>query len=243
MEDFTLRTAENVPVHYDIATAGSRSAAFLLDYVVILIISIGLSVAAELSRSVGDVLSSYFAALFYVVVGTSSWAYFVINEMIFNGGSIGKNVLKLKVIKEDGSPIDVVDSLTRNFVRFADLFPGTYLVGFVTMMFSNKSKRLGDFAAGTVVVRERSVQLDRLYLEDTPYDDLVKPNPGRSLITPEEYQLMRDFITQRHRLSPSKSLAIAEKLAARMAEKLQVEPPRTFEEQLQLIKSCVKYYE
>jgi len=243
MEDFTLKTAENVPLRYDIATVGSRLPAIFLDYFIILMISFGFLVAAELSQSLGEVFSAYFIALFYVVVGTSSWAYFVISEMVFNGGSIGKRALGLKVIKEDGSPIDLVDSLTRNFIRFVDIFPGTYLVGFVAMMLNDKSKRLGDFAAGTVVVRVHSVQLDRLFFEETLYDNVVKNSPGLSLITPEEYQLMRDFITQRYRLPAYKSSIIAEKLATRMAEKLQVEQPQNFEDRLQFIKSCVKYYE
>ena len=73
MEDFDLRTPENVPVRYDIATVGSRSAAFLLDYCIILIGSVGFLMAAELARNLGEVFTSYFAAILYVIVGTSSW--------------------------------------------------------------------------------------------------------------------------------------------------------------------------
>ena len=243
MEDFTLHTAENVPVHYDIATVGSRSAALLVDFIIVLMISIGFEVVAGLLEDAGDPFSSYFVALFYLLVGTLSWAYFVINEMVFDGGSVGKNLLGLRVIKDDGSPIDLVDSLTRNFIRYADSFPGTYLVGFVVMMLNKKFKRLGDFAAGTLVVRVRSVHLDKLELPDTPYDDVVRQNPHLSLVTPEEYQILRDYLTQRHRLSPHKSFTIADKLAARIAQKLQIEQPRGMENCLHLIQSCVKYYE
>ncbi|MBU7048506.1 MAG: RDD family protein [Theionarchaea archaeon] len=242
MEDFTLQTAENVPVHYDIATAGSRCAAVLVDYGIILLILLGLGSLTYLFERMGDVLSSYFIALFYLLVGTLSWAYFVINEMLFDGRSVGKRMLGLRVIKEDGSPIDLVDSLTRNFIRFADLLPGTYLVGFVTMMFNERFKRLGDFAAGTLVVRTRPVFLDSLELEETPYDDVVQNSPYLSQITPEEYQLLRDYLTQRYRLLPYRSYVIAETLAARMAEKLQIEPPKGVGMCLQFIQSCVKYY-
>lgn len=242
MEDFTLKTAENVPVRYDIATAGSRSAAFLIDYIIILLIYFGFMVLAELSQRIGDMFSSYFIALAYLVVGTLSWAYFVINEMVLNGSSIGKQKMNLKVIKDDGSPIDLVDSLTRNFIRIVDLLPGTYLVGFLVMMLNEKSKRLGDYAAGTLVVRVRPVELDKLHIGETPYDDVVK-NSNLHLVTQEEYQLMRDFLTQRYRLSPYKSSTIAEKLAHRIAKKLQIEPPQGRDKCLQFIQSCVKYYE
>lgn len=241
MEDFTLETAENVLLRYDIATAGSRSAAFLIDYILIIIVSLGFHVMAELSEYAGGI-SSYAVAIFYIVVGTLSWVYFVISEMIFEGSSIGKRFLGLKVIKDDGSPIDAVDSLTRNFIRYVDLLPGTCLVGFVIMMLNDQSKRLGDFAAGTLVVRIRSVHLDKLYIGETPYDDVVKNSPV-SLITPEEYQVMRDYLTQRHRLPVGKSFSIASRLAFRMAEKLHIELPKTPDQRIQLIESCVKYYE
>lgn len=242
MEDFTLQTAENVPLRYDIATAGSRSAAFLIDFTIVFFITLGIQVMAALAQAVGDFLSSYFIAIFYLVLGTLFWVYFVINEMIFDGSSIGKRMLGLRVIKDNGTPIDLVDSLTRNFVRYIDLLPGTCLVGFIVMMLNDQSKRLGDYAAGTLVVRVRSVQLDRLSLGSTTYDDVVKDSPYLSLITPEEYQVMRDYLTQRFRLSPLKSSNLAEKLAVRMAEKLHIEPPSGREECLELIRSCVKHY-
>jgi uncharacterized RDD family membrane protein YckC len=241
MEDFTLQTAENVPLHYDIATAGSRSAAFLIDYVIILIVMSGIIIIGQLSEALGDI-SSYIWAFLYLLVGTLLWVYFVISEMMFDGSSFGKKMLGIRVIKDDGSPIDLVDSLTRNFIRYVDLLPGTCLVGFLVMMFNDKSKRLGDFAAGTLVVRVRSVQLDKLYLEDTPYDAVVRNSP-LSLITAEEYQLMRDYLTQRHRLPPYKSSTIASQLATRMAEKLHIDPPQDPDQRLQFIQSCVKYYE
>lgn len=243
MEDFTLRTAENVSVRYDVATAGSRSAAFLIDYIMILVTSLGFAALVLISEEAGtDTLSPYFAALFYIVVGTLSWAYFVVSEMVLNGSSIGKRIFDLKVIKEDGSPIDLVDSLTRNFIRYVDLWPGTYLVGFVAMMLNEKSKRLGDYAAGTLVVRVHTSYLDRLELEETEYDEIVENNPNLSLITPEEYQLMRDYLTQKERVSPYRSSRIAVELARRMAEKLQIEPPTDGEKCLKLLLSCVKHY-
>jgi uncharacterized RDD family membrane protein YckC len=241
MEDFTLETAENVLLHYDIATAGSRSAAFLIDYIIILMISLLFNILMELSQLVGG-FSVYFIALFYLIVGTLSWTYFVASEMVLNGSSIGKKILGLRVIKENGSPIDLIDSLTRNFVRYVDLLPGTCLVGFLTMMLNEKSRRLGDFAAGTLVVRVPSVYLDKLPLEETPYDMVVRASPHLFLITSEEYQLMRDYLTERYRIVPDKSSTIAQNLATYMAAKLNIDPPTELEKCLQLIKSCIKYY-
>jgi uncharacterized RDD family membrane protein YckC len=242
MEDITLQTTENISLRYDIATAGSRSAAFLIDYIIILLVVVGLNSLIHLVDS-GDLFSSYFIAVIYLVTGTLLWVYFVISETVLDGSSIGKRILGIRVIKEDGSPIDSVDSLTRNFIRYVDLLPGTCLVGFVVMMLNERSKRLGDYAAGTIVVRVKSVQPDRVQVGDTPYDEVVKGNPHLSLITPEEYQLVRDYMTQRYRLSSYKSFSIADKLASRIAQKLDVEPPRGTDQCVQFLISCIKYYE
>jgi uncharacterized RDD family membrane protein YckC len=243
MEDFTLSTAENVPVYYDIATVGSRCVAFLVDYSIILLISLGLIVAVDLLRRFGlRGSTSYAIALIYLVVGTLTWGYFVVSELALNGSSIGKNMMGLRVIKEDATPIDIVDSLTRNFIRYIDSWPGTCLVGFIVMMLNAKSKRLGDYAAGTIVVRTRSVSLDKLELGESEYDFTVSRSQYLSQITPEEYQLMRDFLVRYEKIPSSKAYEIAAKITTEMAEKLHLEPPRGMENCILFLKSCVKYY-
>ncbi|MBU6996255.1 MAG: RDD family protein [Theionarchaea archaeon] len=243
MEDFTLSTSENVPVYYDIATAGSRCVAFLVDYSIILLASMGLIVTVDLLRQFGFTsFSSYAIALIYVVVGTLTWGYFVISELALNGSSIGKRMIGLRVIKEDATPIDLVDSLTRNFVRYIDLWPGTCLVGFVVMMLNAKSKRLGDYAAGTIVVRTRAVGLDKLELGESSYDDTVSRSPYLNQITSEEYQLMRDFLFRYEKIPFSKAYEIATKITSGIAEKLHIEPPRGIENCILFLKSCIKYY-
>ncbi|MGD2246972.1 MAG: RDD family protein [Candidatus Methanofastidiosia archaeon] len=244
MEDLTIETAENIILRYDTATVGSRSAAALLDYILILIILIGLNASMSLfNRLGGDLFSSYFVALFYIFLSTVSWGYFVVTEMVLNGSSIGKHFLHLKVIKDTGSPIDVVDSLARNFLRYIDLLPGTYLVGITAMMLNPKSKRLGDYVAGTVVVRTSAAPLDALHIGETPYDEIVKDNPSLSLITAQEYHIMRDYLIKRETLPEHTSYTLARKLATRMAQKLGMEPPHGTRNFVYFIESCVKYYQ
>ncbi|MBU7015151.1 MAG: RDD family protein [Theionarchaea archaeon] len=243
MEDHTLSTAENVPVYYDIATAGSRAVAFLVDYSIIVLASLALILVTDALDHFGlRGFSSYAVALIYVVVGTLTWGYFVVSELALNGSSIGKNIMGLRVIKEDATPIDVVDSLTRNFVRYIDLWPGTCLVGFTVMMLNAKSKRLGDFAAGTIVVRTRSVGLDKLELGESSYDYTVSRSPYLSQITPDEYQLMREFLVRYEKIPIHKAYMIAAKIASEMAEKLHLEAPRGMENCILFLKSCAKYY-
>jgi len=71
-----------------------------------------------------------------------------------NGRTLGKRFMHIRVVREDGSRVGVLDSVIRNIVRAIDLMPGTYAVGIISMMFSGTSQRLGDMAAGTVVIAD-----------------------------------------------------------------------------------------
>src|SRR5262249_29525508 len=79
--------------------------------------------------------------------------YFVAMEISTGGRSIGKRVLRLRVVRDGGFPLGVRESLIRNLLRVADALPANYMVGLVAMLVSDQGKRLGDLAAGTVVIR------------------------------------------------------------------------------------------
>lgn len=79
--------------------------------------------------------------------------YFVFCEMTMNGQSIGKRWLRLRVVQDGGFPLTFRSSLVRNLLRCVDMLPATYLTGLIVMVASSEGKRLGDLAAGTVVIR------------------------------------------------------------------------------------------
>lgn len=95
----------------------------------------------------------------------AEWCYFIFCEMIMNGQSIGKRVLHLRVVQDGGFPLTFRGSLVRNLLRFVDVLPTTYLTGLVAIVCSSEVKRLGDLAAGTVVIR-----LDRVASPARPLD-------------------------------------------------------------------------
>lgn len=88
----------------------------------------------------------------------AEWCYFIFCEMTMNGQSVGKRLLRLRVVQDGGFPLTFRSSLVRNLLRCVDMLPATYLTGLVAMVASSEGKRLGDLAAGTVVIRlDRSV--------------------------------------------------------------------------------------
>jgi uncharacterized RDD family membrane protein YckC len=160
-----LVNGEAVEVDVRFARLGSRALALLLDIAVQLLLVVFLMLVVFLlaptvfGRLVDDAFlrSAVIVSLLLVFV-----AYPTTMETLTNGRSLGKRALGLRVVREDGGPIRVRHALTRTLVGLAVEWPGlimpmvTWAVSMLTMIFSPRGRRLGDLAAGTFVVHERS---------------------------------------------------------------------------------------
>jgi len=161
-EDLVVATPEQVAFRFETAGLGSRFAAQLLDLLVLTGIFVALGLAGiGLSAVTGQVAPGL---LLFVVVGFASfWAYWILPEALWSGQSVGKYVLHLRVIDARGGPITGGQAVIRNLLRVVDFLPWWYALGAVVMFGTARSQRLGDLAAGTIVIRERAaVRLDDL---------------------------------------------------------------------------------
>ncbi len=133
--DLLLRPAGLVP----------RALAFALDLVIrlALLATLGLGLA-----SLGQFGMGAGALLLFVV----QWWYMVLFEVLNDGRTPGKHWLGLKVVHDDGTPVGWASSLTRNLLRFVDILPFGYFLGAICCLWHPSFKRLGDLAAGTLVV-------------------------------------------------------------------------------------------
>ncbi|MDQ6695527.1 MAG: RDD family protein [Chloroflexota bacterium] len=157
-EQLTISTPEQVAFHYEVAGIGSRFVAALLDHVILGVVltlifcamsSIG-TVVAMSSEQTGYIV----LALLVLVVFVIFWGYFVVFELAWNGQTPGKRAGGLRVIRRSGQPVGAGEVMIRNLLRLVDILPGFYGVGLVTMFIDKEARRLGDFAANTIVVRE-----------------------------------------------------------------------------------------
>ncbi len=80
------------------------------------------------------------------------WGYPVLFEWLWNGATPGKKIMGLRVLHDDGTPLGIHASVSRNLLRAVDFLPFLYAFGFIAMLFNRDFKRLGDLAAGTIVV-------------------------------------------------------------------------------------------
>ena len=226
-DEFRIETPESVSFGYDVAGIGSRFMAALVDSILIVIIqALALGVMwAVLTSALGDPLDSPLGAWLVALLGLLAfallWGYYLLFEMIWNGQSPGKRWIGLRVIKDSGAPISLVDSAIRNLVRLVDFLPAYYGIGVIVMFFNDQARRLGDFAAGTVVVRERKdVTLESLSaagqrLQQEADADLL---PGLENLSADDYELIARFLRRRHSLANRSQLArkLAASVAARM---------------------------
>ena len=155
----TLRidTPENVSFAYPVAGLGSRFMAAIVDTLLIAMLQLLVDVLLRFTvlQDASGNLSSWLVAIYSLIAFAFLWGYYILFELLWNGQSPGKRWVGLRVIRTDGMPISVAESLVRNLVRLVDFLPVAYGVGVVTMFINGQSRRLGDLAAGTLVVYDR----------------------------------------------------------------------------------------
>ncbi len=167
-ENLIIETPEHVELQFALASLGNRFLACAVDHLIqvltaIIVFVVLITVSSTLNqfgKRVFDQASSgslWAIALMIVLIFVIFFGYFAIFESIWSGQTPGKRILKLRVIKEDGRPINTFDALARNLLRLVDSMPTPYYsIGILSVFVSERSKRLGDFVANTVVIKERT---------------------------------------------------------------------------------------
>ena len=101
-------------------------------------------------------LSAQWAVAIYVfLIFLFNWGYFTLFEAFWNGRTPGKRIARIRVIQRSGRAIGLFESMARNFIRYIDQIPFFYAVGAIAIFVTRDHQRLGDLAAGTLVVRDR----------------------------------------------------------------------------------------
>jgi uncharacterized RDD family membrane protein YckC len=156
-----IKTPEFVSLQYQVAGLGSRAAAMIIDQVLITIVNF-LIIFVFLFANSSDFLylsNSWIPiAIAVVIVFGINWGYFFVCEYFFSGKTLGKKIVGIRVIQENGHSLTLLSSIIRNLLRIIDMLPTCYFVGMVVVFFHSKHKRLGDIVAGTIVVHERGVK-------------------------------------------------------------------------------------
>src|SRR2546427_20749 len=150
--DLVVATPERVSFDYQVAGLGTRAIAQILDLLILTGVLAGLYFAAFAVGAAGMNTAAYLIAVvgsFVIIFG-----YFWTCEAFWSGQTVGKKVFRLRAVGDRGEPMTFVQAGIRNVVRLVDFLPYAYGVGVVVLFINGKGKRLGDLAAGTLVVKD-----------------------------------------------------------------------------------------
>ena len=250
-DQLNIETPEQVDLRFPVAGIGSRFVALLIDHLIqiatLIIIVLALALlpgdnhaakAAEFDTATKWFLAAVTFIVFCLIVG-----YFALFEAFWHGQTPGKHVMKLRVIKDSGRQISLFEALARNLLRFIDLLPGFYFAGVITMLCNRKNKRLGDLAAGTIVVHELPpddrasdafLSGETFFAKQQPKPEGALPADAIARLEPADLHVMETFFTRALDLDLQTRAAMAARIAARMAAKMTVplpegNPERTLE--------------
>lgn len=200
-------TAEAVRVHVDVAGLGSRMIACLIDSLLQFAVAFGILSAVGVG---GGTSSTVEVVVVLLVLFLVVWGYYPLFEFFLHGRTPGKAAQRLRVVRTDGQPAGGASILVRNLIRIVDVFALPFLA-VISMVISGRSQRLGDLAAGTMVVREA-----RLVAPEASPPPLRGdlPNLDATGLSEREYDVIRSFLTRRSGLDPAARRNLASQLAA-----------------------------
>ena len=211
----TIRTPEGVEMDLVLAGMGSRMLAAVIDLALqAFVLLLFVLAATSWLDSLGSAVANGLTALTMVLI---LFGYHVVGEVWWNGQTLGKRFMGLRVVTDVGGPVGFVTSLIRTAVRLVDFLPVAYGIGLVSAMASSKSQRLGDMAAGSLVVRTPS----KRFAESSATLKLPPPATTAwdvSAVTRDHVAVIRQFAQRRDQLPPE----TREKLAAKL--RLQLRP-------------------
>jgi uncharacterized RDD family membrane protein YckC len=243
-DHYSFETPEQIDVSYAVAGIGSRFMAALVDSIIIAAALFLILVPGTLGSSflIGFVMRLFGRhatgnVVAFALAGTGFLSfcviafYYVLLEAFWQGQTPGKRWLGIRVIRDGGYPISFSTSVIRNLIRIVDFLPFYYMIGIVVMFIDRKSRRLGDLAAGTIVVKEqKGVKLEtldsdaRILSTQPAWGDSFRP-PIRDLrgLSADDRRLLREYLRRRETIDPEAADRIGRSLARTFATKTSYE--------------------
>jgi uncharacterized RDD family membrane protein YckC len=225
-------TPENIAFHYRVAGPFRRFPAFFVDMLVrwALVLVIGIACSAA-----GMVLGGAAIALLFVTYFVLEWFYGGLFETFMNGQTPGKWALGIRVLSLDGQPINGVQAVMRNVLRFADMMPlislqvfggppyyvfPTFVLGLLTMTLSRHFQRFGDLVCGTIVVMEERYWLTGVArIEDQRARELAEYLPLDFRVSRSLARALAAYVDRRRFFSSDRRREVARHLAQPLLER------------------------
>jgi len=224
-----IRTPEGIVFSQQLAGPVTRFAAMFIDQMCITVVMTILGTVLNLLQLVSWNLATAISVIAYFIV---SIGYGIFFEWCWRGQTIGKKLLRLRVVDVEGLRLQFNQIVVRNLLRFVDSLPAFYFVGGLTCWFNRRCQRLGDLAANTVVVRNPRVaepDLDQLFADR--YNSLRQyPHLAarlRQRISPNEAEIALQALLRREEFDPVARVGLFAELAGHFRSVVEFPPEAT----------------
>lgn len=232
----SVRTPESIAFSYELAGLGSRFLALMVDMAIqfavlaaifAALVFIGSHTSHVRPAAVDRLGDSIATAIVVATIFVVFFGYFIAFEAVWNGQTPGKKLLGIRVVRDGGYPIDAAGSFIRNVIRVGEAVLGFYALSAVVTLISAENKRLGDMAAGTIVVREeRAPSLTAIMAQADGEQRRV------AMLTDEEHALIARFIARRKGMAPHYRRELAAQIAQRIRSRVSSDLQRLDDEDL-----------
>jgi uncharacterized RDD family membrane protein YckC len=233
--ELVVATPERVSFDYQVAGLATRAIAQIVDLVILAFVLGGVYFFAIAVGAAGQDVAAYLIAIigsFVVIFG-----YFWGCEALWSGQTVGKKIFRLRAVGDRGEPMTFMQAGVRNIVRIVDFIPYAYGVGLVVLFINGRGKRLGDLAAGTIVVKDSDYLPLWKVPGGRPTDPPPPPMPTAAPLMPassSELLLrrldpdLRRFVTLYGRRRPELPPHLRAQLAGQVQESLEAAAPDVF---------------
>jgi len=232
-EELRIETPEQIDFNLEVAGPGSRFYAQMIDWTFKWLVVLGLLILVAFATGLtaaggGGEAGTY---LFLAVAGALAFLFFLGYDIYYegccNGQTPGKRYAGIRVVRDGGGPIDVQAASIRNLVGLADFLPFFYLGGGLVALLNQRGQRLGDMAAGTIVIRERAMgvrdDIDPWILEYTGTEFVFGPEHLKDC-TANDQHVLQSFFARVRGIDRERRERLAAALRDTFLERTRFEP-------------------
>lgn len=213
MDTLKIDTSQNIEIEQPIASVGERIAATILDVIFIIIF---ISIIAFIA---GGMHYGWMLYLVYIPVA----GYNLLSELFMNGQSWGKKILKIKVVKMDGTPATFSSYFLRWIFRLIEVIGSAGSLAMIVIILNRKGQRLGDISANTTVIRLREKSLKKTIYVNVP-DDYTVQYPEVTRLSVDDIYTIKEVLEllKSPKNKTEQTWAIAQKAREAIEKKLNI---------------------
>lgn len=231
----THQTPESVELEFTLAGIGSRAWALLIDYhilgLVVVVFLVAWSIVSWQLVEIGSLfrrqdIGLWLVAIALLVMFFLYTGYFVLFETFWQGQTPGKRFAKIRVVRDDGRPVGIQQATLRSLLR---AFDDSLFIGALMIMFTRREKRLGDLAAGTIVIQAETPQAtaDTLSPQASELAIELLHQAEFSQLLPDDFAVIREYLQRRKAMSPKAREQLSLQLAQQVENIIALKIPPT----------------